>query len=111
MRRRRVWARPSYVWSQFAIEFWSKSGVALDQTTLVTAGQGIITSRALVHDEGCRLGGLWGVGAGGGVRKLVYGVCGGSNAGGAEPGSWGRETALVKNTWCAVRQHVDYLPT
>lgn len=60
MRRRQVWARPSYVWSQIAIEFWSKSGVALGpdyQTTFVIAWQGIITSRALVHDEGCRLGG------------------------------------------------------
>lgn len=86
MRRRRVWARPSYVWSQFAIEFWSKSGVALDQTTLVTAGQGIITSRALVHDEGCRLGGLWGVGARGGGAEVsvwcVWGIkCWGSGAG------------------------------
>lgn len=83
MRRRRVWARPSYVWSQFAIEFWSKSGVALDQTTLVTAGQGIITSRALAHDEGCRLGG--GFGGWGGAEVSVWCVwgikCWGSGAG------------------------------
>lgn len=86
VRRRRVWARPSYVWCQFAIEFWSKSGVALDQTTLVMAGQGDYylscssTQRGVVD-----WGELWG----GERRKLVYGVCGGSKCWGSGAGKLG----------------------
>lgn len=72
------------------MDFWSKSGVALDQTSFVMAWQGdYYLSCSSTRRGVSRLGGGWGGGERG-ARKLVYGVCVGErNAGAAEPGSWG----------------------
>lgn len=70
------------------MEFWSKSGVVLDQTSFVMAWQGdYYLSCSSTRRGVSRLGGGWG--GGGGARKLVYGVCGGRKCWGSGAGKLG----------------------
>lgn len=77
------------------MEFWSKSGVALDQTTYVMACQGDYYLSCSSTRRGVSTGG--GLGGGETEVSVLCMVCVGErNAGGAEPGSWGSKTALLQ---------------